>query len=50
MSHASMLRFVPSLRVVAITALCALLAGCGVNTIPTYEQNAKAAWSEVRNQ
>lgn len=26
------------------------LAGCGVNTIPTYEQNAKAAWSEVLNQ
>ena len=23
------------------------LAGCGVNNIPTYEQNAKAAWSEV---
>jgi LemA protein len=28
----------------------ALLAGCGINTIPTYEQNAKAAWSEVLNQ
>lgn len=27
-----------------------VLAGCGVNTIPTYEQNAKAAWSEVLNQ
>jgi LemA protein len=27
-----------------------LLAGCGINTIPTYEQNAKAAWSEVLNQ
>jgi LemA protein len=26
------------------------LAGCGINTIPTYEQNAKAAWSEVLNQ
>ena len=23
------------------------LSGCGINTIPTYEQNAKAAWSEV---
>lgn len=29
---------------------CLALAGCGVNTIPTYEQNAKAAWSEVLNQ
>jgi LemA protein len=26
------------------------LAGCGVNTIPTYEEKAKAAWSEVLNQ
>jgi LemA protein len=26
------------------------LAGCGVNNIPTYEQNAKAKWSEVQNQ
>jgi LemA protein len=26
------------------------LAGCGVNNIPTYEQNAKAKWSEVLNQ
>ncbi len=26
------------------------LTGCGVNTIPTYQQNAKAAWSEVLNQ
>lgn len=26
------------------------LAGCGVNTIPTQEEKAKAAWSEVLNQ
>ncbi|MFO1170545.1 MAG: LemA family protein [Hyphomicrobiaceae bacterium] len=26
------------------------LAGCGVNNIPTYEEAAKAAWSEVLNQ
>ena len=26
------------------------LAGCGVNNIPTYEQGAKAKWSEVLNQ
>ena len=25
-------------------------AGCGINNIPTYEQSAKAAWSEVLNQ
>ena len=26
------------------------LGGCGVNNIPTYEQSAKAKWSEVLNQ
>lgn len=38
------------LAAVLLTALCLTLAGCGINTIPTYEQNAKAAWSEVLNQ
>jgi len=33
------------------TVLAALsLGGCGVNNIPTYEQSAKAAWSEVQSQ
>ena len=27
-----------------------LLCSCGVNTIPTEEEQAKAAWSEVQNQ
>ena len=27
-----------------------LLTGCGVNSIPTYEEQAKAKWSEVLNQ
>jgi LemA protein len=26
------------------------LAGCGINTIPTKEEQAKAAWGEVQNQ
>ena len=26
------------------------LAGCGINTIPTMQERAKAAWSEVLNQ
>jgi LemA protein len=37
-------------RAVVLIALTLLLAGCGINTIPTYEQQAKAAWSEVLNQ
>lgn len=35
---------------IAVVALTPPLAGCGVNNIPTYEQSAKAAWSEVLNQ
>jgi LemA protein len=27
-----------------------LLSGCGVNNIPTYEEAAKAKWSDVQNQ
>ncbi len=27
-----------------------LVSGCGVNTIPTYEEQAKAKWSDVQNQ
>lgn len=38
-----------SCRIAAVLLLAALLAGCGINNIPTYEQSAKAAWSEVLN-
>lgn len=39
------------LGAVLLLAVMALgLAGCGVNTIPTEEERAKAAWSEVLNQ
>jgi len=40
-------------RLVAVVALVLAmipLAGCGINNIPTYENSAKAAWSEVLNQ
>ena len=37
-------------RLLAVLALAATLAGCGVNTIPTYEEQAKGAWSQVLNQ
>lgn len=43
----------PLVRSVALSAvlLAALpLAGCGINNIPTYEQSAKAAWSQVLNE
>jgi LemA protein len=34
----------------AVLFVALSLAGCGVNNIPTYENNAKAKWSEVLNQ
>ncbi|MET3662352.1 LemA family protein [Aquamicrobium ahrensii] len=42
------LRVLPAFFI--LTLLLPLLAGCGYNTIPTAEENAKAAWSEVLNQ
>ena len=35
---------------VAVVLVAASLAGCGINNIPTYEQAAKAKWSEVLSQ
>ena len=37
-------------RLLAVLALAATLSGCGVNTIPTLEEQARAAWSQVLNQ
>lgn len=36
--------------VLVLALLLPLLAACGFNTIPTNEEQAKAAWSEVLNQ
>ena len=38
------------LRLILVGFFCLGLAGCGVNNIPTYEEQAKAAWSNVLNQ
>lgn len=37
-------------RLLAVALLAVSLTSCGVNTIPTYEEQAKAAWSQVLNQ
>ena len=34
----------------AVVMVAVTLAGCGINNIPTYEQAAKAKWSEVLSQ
>jgi LemA protein len=42
---------VRALRASLLVVLLGLLvSGCGVNNIPTYEEQAKAKWSEVQNQ
>ena len=39
-----------SFRPVVVIALAGTLAGCGINSIPTAEENAKARWADVQNQ
>ena len=39
---------IASMLLMAFITAC--LSGCGINTIPTLEEQAKAAWSEVLNQ
>ncbi|TIU61541.1 MAG: LemA family protein, partial [Mesorhizobium sp.] len=48
LSPPSVFRNLPAFLVMAF--VLPLLAGCGYNTIPTAEENARAAWSEVLNQ
>ena len=56
MRFASALRSGPSVPFQRLTsfllvvATSVVLSGCGINTIPTLEERAKAAWSEVQNQ
>jgi LemA protein len=42
--------FTRNARFVAVALATLFLAGCGINNIPTYEQDAKAKWSEVLSQ
>lgn len=37
-------------RIGLLALVPVLLAGCGVNTIPTKDERAKAQWAEVQNQ
>jgi LemA protein len=39
-----------TLTPVVVLLFAVFLCGCGINTIPTEEEQAKAAWSEVQNQ
>ena len=50
--HASERKSMPLRRIAALllVAIAAALSGCGVNAIPSFEEQAKAAWSQVLNQ
>lgn len=37
------------IRIACVLLLASFLSGCGVNNIPTYEENARAKWSQVLN-
>ena len=37
-------------RLTTVLALLLMLSGCGINNIPTYDEQVKAAWSQVQNQ
>ncbi len=37
-------------RSFAIAGVALTLSGCGINSIPTAEENAKARWADVQNQ
>ena len=45
-----MQRFRYTWQMTAVVLLAWLLAGCGVNNIPTYDEQVKSAWSQVENQ
>lgn len=37
-------------RAVLLVLISLILSGCGINNVPTYEENMKAKWGEVLNQ
>ncbi|SDR76363.1 LemA protein [Halopseudomonas sabulinigri] len=43
-------RFRTTWQVAILFFLSNLLAGCGINNIPTYDEQVKSAWSQVENQ
>lgn len=38
------------LKLACFSALIASLSGCGINDIPTYDEQVKSAWGQVQNQ
>ncbi|MGH8373825.1 MAG: LemA family protein [Pseudomonas sp.] len=40
----------PRLQILTLLMLATLLTACGINNIPTLDEQAKAAWGQVQNQ
>ncbi|WPP00806.1 LemA family protein [Pseudomonas sp. HR96] len=40
----------PRLKLVLLGFLTTLLAGCGINNIPQYDEQVKSSWAQVENQ
>ncbi|MEN8205496.1 MAG: LemA family protein [Pseudomonadota bacterium] len=43
-------RYTSLLQLTSLALCTLLLAGCGINNIPTYDEEVKAGWSQVLNQ
>ncbi|MEH6388118.1 MULTISPECIES: LemA family protein [Pseudomonas] len=46
--HIKRYRF--TLQLAVIMLMTSLVAGCGINNIPTYDEQVKSAWAQVENQ
>ncbi|QJD58025.1 LemA family protein [Pseudomonas sp. gcc21] len=43
-------RYRHTLQLAVIMLMTSLVAGCGINNIPTYDEQVKSAWAQVENQ
>ena len=43
-------KIVRSIQVLTTMMIVALLGGCGINNIPTFDEQVKSAWAQVQNQ
>lgn len=42
--------FRSDIQIWSLVLIVALLSGCGINNVPTFDEGVKAAWSQVLNQ
>lgn len=44
-----MVKYLKSIKYLFIALLLTQLTGCGINTIPTLDEQANADWAQVQN-